>query len=186
MCQPLSAYLPVPGSERVERWLLGAFLQDKLAYDQAAEHLRAEGFLWIRVAGSTQNGRPRRVLQAHKPAVRYRGAGPQRELKAVGDVGYVAELRTGVVFESSELGRYVKMLHNKWIAARSHCISPNHHRSASNQSDPAEEVLGDTEAAIFQLRRSALGAASSACRRSCASRSGRSTLCCSAGSGLLD
>ncbi len=148
----------VPGSERVERSLLGAFLQDKLAYDQAAEHLRAEDFLldshrriYSRMVDLAESSKPINPLSVIEELDR------NKELKAVGDVGYVAELQTGVVFDPQSIEHYVKIVRDKSLLRGLIHISNTTIVRASDQSDPAEEVLGDTEAAIFQLSEKRIG-----------------------------
>ena len=73
-----------------------------------------------------------------------------RDLQAIGDVGYVASLLDGVPDRPS-IEHYVKIVRDKallrgLIHAANTAIS-----RACDQSDPAEDVLRDTEEALFQL-----------------------------------
>src|SRR5690242_21751628 len=78
------------------------------------------------------------------------------ELEPIGGVAYVSSLMDGVPDRPS-IEHYVKIVRDKAllrgvISAASTAIA-----RASDQSDSAEDVLGDTEAAIFQLSEKRIG-----------------------------
>jgi replicative DNA helicase len=79
-----------------------------------------------------------------------------KDLQAIGDVAYVSSLVEGVP-ERPSIEHYVKIVRDKAllrgvISAATTAIS-----RASDQSDSAEDVLSDTEAAIFQLSEKRIG-----------------------------
>jgi len=79
-----------------------------------------------------------------------------KELESIGDVAYVSSLLDGVPDRPS-IEHYVKIVRDKamlrgLIHAANAAIS-----RAADQSDPAEDILSDTEAAIFQLSEQRIG-----------------------------
>ena len=79
-----------------------------------------------------------------------------KDLQAIGDVAYVSSLVDGVP-ERPSIEHYVKIVRDKallrgLISAASTAIA-----RASDQSDAAEDVLSDAEAAIFQLSEKRIG-----------------------------
>ena len=104
-----------------------------------------------------------------------------KELEAIGDVGYISGLVDGVPDRPS-IEHYIKIVRDKALLRGLIHAANSAIARAADQSDPAEEVLNDAEAAIFSSRKSASGAASWACRRSSRNRSDRSMRCCSAAS----
>jgi replicative DNA helicase len=79
-----------------------------------------------------------------------------KELAAIGDVGYVSSLLDGVPDRPS-IEHYVKIVRDKamlrgLIHAANAAIS-----RAADQSEPAEEILSDAEAAIFQISEQRIG-----------------------------
>ena len=79
-----------------------------------------------------------------------------KELQAIGDVAYVSSLLEGVP-ERPSIEHYVKIVRDKALLRGVISVSSTAIARASDQSDSAEEVLGDTEAAIFQLSEKRIG-----------------------------
>src|SRR3979409_1165725 len=79
-----------------------------------------------------------------------------KDLQAIGDVPYVSSLLEGVPDRPS-IEHYVKIVRDKALLRG--LISAAHTGRAddSDQSDPAEDVLSDAEAAIFQLSEKRIG-----------------------------
>src|SRR5262249_38008947 len=80
----------------------------------------------------------------------------RKELEAIGDVGDVSGLLDGGPDRPS-IAHYIRILRDKallrgWIHASNAAIA-----RAADQSDPAEEILNDAEAAIFQLSEKRIG-----------------------------
>ena len=137
--------------------MLGAILLDNLAYNQAAEHLRAEDFsldshrrIYTRMIDLAESSRPIDMITLIEELDR------RKELEAIGDVGYVSGLVDGVPDRPS-IEHYIKIVRDKallrgLIHAATAAIS-----RAADQTDPAEEVLNDAEAAIFQLSEKRIG-----------------------------
>jgi replicative DNA helicase len=79
-----------------------------------------------------------------------------KELEAIGDVGYISGLLDGVPDRPS-IEHYIKIVRDKaLLRGLIHAASAAIAR-ASDQSDPAEEILNDAEAAIFQISEKRIG-----------------------------
>ena len=147
----------LPANVQAERSILGAILLDNLAYNQAAEHLRAEDFsldshrrIYSRMIDLAESSRPIDMITLIEELER------RKELEAIGDVGYVSGLVDGVPDRPS-IEHYIKIVRDKallrgLIHAATAAIS-----RASDQTDPAEEILNDAEATIFQLSEKRIG-----------------------------
>src|SRR5450432_2129229 len=147
----------LPANVEAERSILGAILLDNFAYNQAAEHLRIEDFsldshrrIYGRMVELAESSRPIDLITLCEELDR------TKELESIGDVGYVSSLLDGVPDRPS-IEHYVKIVRDKsmlrgLIHAANAAIS-----RAADQSDTAEEVLSDTEAAIFQLSEKRIG-----------------------------
>ena len=141
----------LPASIDAERAILGAILLDAKCYDDAAEHLAASDFsldshrrIYSRMISLAEQSHPIDMITLVEELDRH------RDLQAIGDVGYVASLLDGVPDRPS-IEHYVKIVRDKallrgLIHAANTAIS-----RACDQSDPAEDVLRDTEEALFQL-----------------------------------
>jgi len=80
----------------------------------------------------------------------------RKELEAIGDVGYISGLVDGVPDRPS-IEHYIKIVRDKaLLRGLIHAANAAIAR-ASDQSDPAEEILNDAEAAIFQLSEKRIG-----------------------------
>jgi replicative DNA helicase len=147
----------LPANVEAERSILGAILLDNLAYNEAAEHLKPEDFsldshrrIFTRMVDLAESSRPIDMITLVEELDR------RKELEAIGDVGYVSGLVDGVPDRPS-IEHYIKIVRDKallrgLIHAANAAIS-----RASDQSDPAEEILNDAEAAIFQLSEKRIG-----------------------------
>ena len=147
----------LPANVEAERSILGAILLDNLAYSQAAEHLKAEDFsldshrrIYTRMIDLAESSRPIDMITLVEELER------AKELEAVGDVGYVSGLVDGVPDRPS-IEHYIKIVRDKaLLRGLIHAANAAIARAAE-QSDPAEEVLNDAEAAIFQLSEKRIG-----------------------------
>ena len=147
----------LPANVEAERSILGAILLDNLAYNQAAEHLKPEDFsldshrrIYSRMIDLAESSRPIDMITLVEEL------GQRKELEAIGDVGYVSGLLDGVPDRPS-IEHYVKIVRDKallrgLISAANVAIA-----RASEQSDPAEDILNDAEASIFQLSEKRIG-----------------------------
>ena len=147
----------LPANVEAERSILGAILLDNFAYNQAAEHLRAEDFsldshrrIYARMVELAESSRPIDMITLVEELDR------GKELQAIGDIAYISGLVDGVPDRPS-IEHYVKIVRDKallrgLIHAASSAIA-----RASDQSDAAEEVLNDAEAAIFALSEKRIG-----------------------------
>jgi replicative DNA helicase len=147
----------LPANVEAERSILGAILLDNFAYNQAAEHLRTEDFsldshrrIYARMVDLAESSRPIDMITLIEELERH------KELQAIGDVGYVSSLLEGVP-ERPSIEHYVRIVRDKallrgLISAANRAIA-----RASEQSDPADEVLSDAESAIFQLSEKRIG-----------------------------
>jgi len=147
----------LPANVEAERSILGAVLLDNFAYNQAAEHLRIEDFsldshrrIYSRMVDLAESSRPIDMITLIEELDRH------KDLQAIGDVAYVSSLVEGVPDRPS-IEHYVKIVRDKamlrgLISAANTAIA-----RASEQSDTAEDVLSDAEAAIFQLSEKRIG-----------------------------
>ncbi len=147
----------LPANVEAERSILGAILLDNFAYNQAAEVLRIEDFsldshrrIYSRMVDLAESSRPIDMITLIEELDRH------KDLQPIGDVAYVSSLVDGVP-ERPSIEHYVKIVRDKAllrgvISAASTAIA-----RASDQSDLAEDVLSDTEAAIFQLSEKRIG-----------------------------
>jgi replicative DNA helicase len=147
----------LPANVEAERSILGAILLDNLAYNQAAEHLRPEDFsldshrrIYSRMVDLAESSRPIDMITLIEELER------RKELEAIGDVGYVSGLVDGVPDRPS-IEHYIRIVRDKallrgLIHAANAAIA-----KAADQSDPAEDILNEAEATIFQLSEKRIG-----------------------------
>jgi len=147
----------LPANVEAERSILGAILLDNFAYNQAAEHLRIEDFsldshrrIYGRMVDLAESSRPIDLITLIEELDRH------KDLQAVGDVGYVSSLTFGVP-ERPSIEHYVKIVRDKALLRGLIHAANTAIARAADQSDAAEEVLGDAEAAIFQLSEKRIG-----------------------------
>ena len=140
-----------------ERSILGAILLDNFAYNQAAEHLKSEDFsldshrrIYARMVELAESSRPIDMITLVEELDRH------KDLEAIGDVAYVSSLVEGVP-ERPSIEHYVRIVRDKALLRGLISAANTAIARASEQADPAEEVLGDAEAAIFQLSEKRIG-----------------------------
>src|SRR5437879_4188801 len=147
----------LPANVDAERSILGAILLDNFSYNQAAEHLRADDFsldshrrIYSRMVDLAEPSSPfDRITLIEE-------LGRRKELEAIGDVGYVSGLLDGVPDRPS-IEHYIKIVRDKaLLRGLIHAANAAIAR-ASEQADPAEDILNDAEAAIFQLSEKRIG-----------------------------
>jgi replicative DNA helicase len=147
----------LPANVEAERSILGAILLDNLAYNQAAEHLKPEDFsldshrrLYTRMMDLAESSRPIDMITLVEELDR------RKELEAIGDVGYISGLVDGVPDRPS-IEHYIKIVRDKALLRGLIHAANSAIARAAEQSDPAEEILNDAEAAIFQLSEKRIG-----------------------------
>jgi replicative DNA helicase len=147
----------LPANVEAERSILGAILLDNFAYNQAAEHLRIEDFsldshrrIYGRMVDLQESSRPIDMITLIEELDRH------KDLQAIGDVGYVSSLLDGVPDRPS-IEHYVKIVRDKALLRGLIHAANTAIARAADQSDAAEEVLSDAEAAIFQLSEKRIG-----------------------------
>ena len=147
----------LPANVEAERSILGAILLDNLSYNQAAEHLKPEDFsldshrrIYTRMVDLAESSRPIDMITLVEELDR------RKELEAIGDVGYVSGLLDGVPDRPS-IEHYIKIVRDKALLRGLIHVANAAIARASDQSDLAEEVLNDAEAAIMQLSEKRIG-----------------------------
>ena len=147
----------LPANVEAERSILGAILLDNFAYNQAAEHLRSEDFsldshrrIYSRMVDLAESSRPIDMITLIDELDR------NKDLQAIGDVAYVSSLVDGVPDRPS-IEHYVKIVRDKALLRGLISAANTAIARASDQSDLAEDVLSDAEAAIFQLSEKRIG-----------------------------
>ncbi len=147
----------MPANVEAERSILGAILLDNFSYNQAAEHLRAEDFsldshrrIYSRMIDLAESSRPIDMITLIEELDR------RKELQAIGDVAYVSGLVDGVPDRPS-IEHYIKIVRDKALLRGLIHAANSAIARASEQSDAAEDVLNDAEAAIFALSEKRIG-----------------------------
>jgi replicative DNA helicase len=147
----------LPANVEAERSILGAIMLDNLAFNQAAEHLKPEDFsldshrrIYSRMVDLQESSRPIDIITLVEELDR------NKELQSVGDAGYVSSLLDGVPDRPS-IEHYVKIVRDKALLRGLIHTANTAIARAAEQSDLAEEILNDTEAAIFGLSEKRIG-----------------------------
>jgi replicative DNA helicase len=147
----------LPANVEAERSILGAILLDNFAYNQAAEHLRSEDFsldshrrIYSRMVDLQESSRPIDMITLIDELDR------NKDLQAIGDVAYVSSLVDGVPDRPS-IEHYVKIVRDKALMRGLISAANTAIARAADQSDAAEDVLSDAEAAILQLSEKRIG-----------------------------
>src|ERR1700680_2857099 len=147
----------LPANVEAERSILGAILLDNFSYNQAAEHLKPEDFsldshrrIYPRSMDLSESSRPIDMITLVEEFDRH------KELEAIGDVGYISGLVDGVPDRPS-IEHYIKIVRDKALLRGLIHASNAAIARAAEQSDPAEEILNNAEAAIFQLSEKRIG-----------------------------
>ena len=147
----------LPANVEAERSILGAILLDNFAYNQAAEHLRIEDFsldshrrIYARMVDLAESARPIDLITLIEELDRH------KELQSIGEAPYVSSLLDGVPDRPS-IEHYVKIVRDKALLRGLIHASNTAIARAAEQSDPAEDILSDAEASIFQLSEKRIG-----------------------------
>jgi replicative DNA helicase len=147
----------LPANVEAERSILGAVLLDNLAYNQAAEHLKPEDFLldshrriYSRMTDLADTSRSIDLITLAEELGRH------GELESIGGVAYISGLLDGVPDRPS-IEHYIKIVRDKALLRGLINAATAAIARASEQSDPAEEILNDAEAQIFQLSEKRIG-----------------------------
>jgi replicative DNA helicase len=147
----------LPANVEAERSILGAILLDNLAYNQAAEHLKPEDFsldshrrIYSRMTDLADSSQPIDIITLTELLSR------RKEVDAIGGVAYLSSLTHGLPRRVS-IEDYVKIVRDKaLLRGLIHAANAAIVR-ASEQSEPAEEILNEAEATIFQLSEKRIG-----------------------------
>jgi len=147
----------LPANIDAERSILGAIMLDNFSFNEAAEHLKAEDFsldshrrIYQRMIDLMDSSRPVDMITLVDELDR------RKELQAVGDVGYISGLVDGVPDRPS-IEHYIKIVRDKALLRGLIHTANSAIARAADQSDDAEDVLNEAEAALFQLSEKRLG-----------------------------
>jgi len=147
----------LPANIEAERSILGAILLDNLSYNQAAEHLKAEDFLldshrriYARMVDLSEASHSIDLITLCEELGRH------GELEAIGGAAYISGLLDGVPDRPS-IEHYIKIVRDKALLRGLIHTATAAIARASEQADPAEEILNDAEAQIFQLSEKRIG-----------------------------
>jgi replicative DNA helicase len=147
----------MPASIEAERSILGAILLDNLAYNEAAETLKADDFyldshrrLFNRIMDLMETGRPVDIITLTEELSK------KKEVESIGGVAYIASLTDGLPRRPS-IAQYVRIVRDKaLLRSLIHACSAAMARAA-DQADPAEEIIDAAESAIFQISENRIG-----------------------------
>jgi replicative DNA helicase len=147
----------LPANVDAERSILGAILLDNFSFNEAAEHLKPEDFsldshrrIYQRMIDLMDTSRAVDLITLVEELNR------RKELQAVGDVGYISGLVDGVPDRPS-IEHYIKIVRDKALLRGLIHTANSAIARAADQSDDAEDVLNEAEAALFQLSEKRLG-----------------------------
>ena len=147
----------MPANVEAERSILGAVLLDNHAYNDAAEHLKPDDFsldshrrIYSRMMDLAESSRPIDIITLVEELEQ------KKDLQAVGDVGYISGLLDGVPDRPS-IEHYVRIVRDKAILRGLIGVAQSAIAKASEQADPADEILNEAEAAVFQLSEKRIG-----------------------------
>src|SRR6202049_4647549 len=137
----------LPANVEAERSILGAILLDNFSYNQAAEHLRADDFsldshrrIYSRMIDLAESSRPIDMITLIEELDRH------KDMQSVGGVP-----------DRPSIEHYFKIVRDKALLRGLIHAANTAIARAADQSDAAEEVLSDAEAAIFQLSEKSIG-----------------------------
>ena len=147
----------MPANVEAERSILGAILLDNHAFNDAAEHLRPDDFsldahrrIYSRMLELAESSRPIDIITLVEELEQ------KKDLQAIGDVGYVSSLLDGVPDRPS-IEHYVRIVRDKAILRGLIGVANTAIAKASEQAEPADEILNDAEAAVFALSEKRIG-----------------------------
>src|SRR5258708_7895982 len=147
----------LPANIEAERSILGAVLLDNHAFNDAAEHLKPDDFsidshrrIYSRMMVLAESSRPIYIITLLEVLAQ------KKDLQAVGDVGYISGLLVGVPDRPS-IKHYDRSVRDKPNLRGMITVANATIAKASEQADPADEILNDAEAAVFQLTEKRIG-----------------------------
>src|SRR5215470_11792551 len=147
----------MPANVEAERSILGAILLDNHAFNDASEHLKPEDFsldshrrIYSRMMDLSESSKPIDIITLVEELDQ------KRDLQAVGDVGYISGLLDGVPDRPS-IEHYVRIVRDKAILRGLISVAQASIAKASEQADPADEILNEAEAAVFRLSEKRIG-----------------------------
>jgi replicative DNA helicase len=147
----------MPANIEAERSILGAILLDNHAFNDAAEHLRPEDFsidahrrIYARMMELSESSRPIDTITLVEELDQ------KKDLQAIGDVAYISSLLDGVPDRPS-IEHYVRIVRDKAILRGLIGVANTAIAKASEQADPADEILNAAEADIFALSEKRIG-----------------------------
>jgi replicative DNA helicase len=141
----------LPASLDAEKSILGAILLDNLAFNEAAEKIRAEDFsldshrrIYSRMAELIDAGRAVDIVTLSEELAR------RKEVEAIGGVAYLASLTEGLPRRIS-IDEYVRIVKDKSLLRQLMGICSEAIARASDQSDEALEVLNAAESSLLEV-----------------------------------
>jgi replicative DNA helicase len=141
----------LPESREAECGILGSVLLDNRHFDEAAEHLKPEDFsldshrrIYSRMTDLRDSSRPIDIITLVEE-LKQKG-----DLQTIGGDSYISGLLDGVPDRPS-IGYYVKIVRDKAILRGLINVSNTAIAKASEQADPADQILDEAEAAVFEL-----------------------------------
>jgi replicative DNA helicase len=141
----------LPESREAECGILGSVLLDNRHFDEAGEHLKPEDFsldshrrIYSRMTDLRDSSRPIDIITLVEE-LKQKG-----ELQTVGGDAYISSLLDGVPDRPS-IEYYVKIVRDKAILRGLISVSTAAIAKASEQADPADQILDEAEAAVFEL-----------------------------------
>jgi replicative DNA helicase len=147
----------MPANIEAERSILGAILLDNHAFNDAAEHLRPDDFsldahrrIYSRMVELAETSRPIDIITLVEELEQ------KKDLQAIGDAAYISSLLDGVPDRPS-VEHYVRIVRDKSILRGLIGVANTAIAKASEQAEPADEILNDAEAAVFALSEKRIG-----------------------------
>jgi replicative DNA helicase len=141
----------LPANLDAERSILGAIMLDNLAYNEAAEKIRAEDFsldshrrIYTRMAELIDAGRAVDIVTLSDELAR------RKEVEAIGGVAYLASLTEGLPRRIS-IEEYVRIVKDKSLLRQLMGICTDAITRAADQSEEALEVLNAAESSLMEV-----------------------------------
>ena len=141
----------LPANLDAERSILGAILLDNLAFNEAAEKIRAEDFsldshrrIYTRMAELIDAGRAVDIVTLSDELAR------RKEVEAIGGVAYLASLTEGLPRRIS-IEEYVRIVKDKSLLRQLMGICTDAITRAADQSEGALEVLNAAESSLMEV-----------------------------------
>jgi replicative DNA helicase len=141
----------LPESREAECGILGSVLLDNRHFNEAAEHLKPEDFsldshrrIYSRMMELADSSRPIDIITLVEELKQ------KSDLQAVGGDAYISSLVDGVPDRPSIM-HYVNIVRDKSILRGLISVSNIAIAKASEQADPADQILNEAEAAVFEL-----------------------------------